>query len=88
MKHCIYEALSSAYKGKMAVAYMLIRKPIQESLFVLEEMQLDKSAFVSNLENDQSRLQPKITGGVDGHEKRISKVLDSLRPHIYRAAAI
>lgn len=40
MMHCIFEALSSAYKGKMAVAYMLIRKPIQESLFVLEEMQL------------------------------------------------
>jgi hypothetical protein len=78
MMHCIYEALSSAYKGKMAVAYMLIRKPIQESLFVLEEMQIDKSAFVSNLENDQSRLQPKITGGIDGHEKRISKVLESL----------
>jgi len=78
MMHCIYEALSSAYKGKMAVAYMLIRKPIQESLFVLEEMQLDKGAFVSNLENDMSRLQPKITGGIDGHEKRISEVLDSL----------
>lgn len=78
MMHCIYEALSSAYKGKMAVAYMLIRKPIQESLFVLEEMQLDIGAFVSNLENDMSRLQPKITGGVGGHEKRISEVLDSL----------
>lgn len=78
MMHCIYEAISSAYKGKMAVAYMLIRKPIQESLFVLEEMQIDKSAFVSNLENDQSRFQPKFIGGVGGHEKRISKVLDSL----------
>lgn len=78
MMHCIYEALSSAYKGKMAVAYMLIRKPIQESLFILEEMQIDKSAFASNLENNQLRLQPKVTGGIDGHEKRISKVLDSL----------
>lgn len=29
MMHCIYEALSSASKGKMSVAYMLIRKPIR-----------------------------------------------------------
>ena len=79
MMHCIYEALSSASKGKMSVAYMLIRKPIQESLFVLEEMYLDRNAFVSNLENNQSRLQPKITGGLEGHEKRISQVLESLK---------
>lgn len=79
MMHCIYEALSSASKGKMSVAYMLIRKPIQESLFVLEEMHIDKASFVSNLESDQSRLQPKITGGLDGHEKRIYKVLESLK---------
>jgi hypothetical protein len=78
MMHCIYEALSSASKGKMSVAYMLIRKPIQESLFILEEMLLDKNVFVSNLENDHSRLQPKITGGVDGHEKRISAILETL----------
>lgn len=78
MMHCIYEALSSASKGKMSVAYMLIRKPIQESLFVLEEMHIDKNAFVSNLESGQSRLQHKITGGLDGHEKRIYKVLESL----------
>lgn len=79
MMHCIYEALSSASKGKMSIAYMLIRKPIQESLFILEEMHLDKNAFVINLERDQSRLQPKIVGGINGHEKRISKVLDSLK---------
>lgn len=78
MMHCIYEALSSASKGKMSVAYMLIRKPIQESLFVLEDMFLDRDAFVSNLERNQSRLQPKITGGVDGHKKRVSKILKSL----------
>ncbi|WP_133406894.1 hypothetical protein [Parashewanella tropica] len=79
MMHCIYEALSSASKGKMSVAYMLIRKPIQESLFVLEEMYLDRDAFVGNLESNQSRLQPKITGGIDGHKKRISQVLESLK---------
>ncbi|GAB1255764.1 hypothetical protein NBRC116494_02660 [Aurantivibrio plasticivorans] len=77
MMHCIYEALSSASKGKMSVAYMLIRKPIQESLFVLEEMYLDRDAFVRNLESNQSRLQPKITGGIDGHKKRIFQVLES-----------
>ncbi|MGI2179770.1 hypothetical protein [Shewanella frigidimarina] len=78
MMHCIYEALSSASKGKMSVAYMLIRKPIQESLFVLEEMYLDRDTFVINLESNQSYLEPKITGGVKGHEKRITKLLDSL----------
>lgn len=40
-------------------------------------MYLDRNTFVNNLESNQSCLQPKITGGVVGHEKRISKILDS-----------
>lgn len=78
MMHCIYESLSAASKGKMSVAFMLIRKPIQESLFVLEEMLLDKKNFVRNLEEKQSHLEPRAVGSIDGHNERIANILESL----------
>ncbi len=36
MLHCLYEVLETSRKGKLTVSYMLLRKPLQESLFVLE----------------------------------------------------
>lgn len=78
MMHCVYEALSASSKGKMAVAYMLIRKPIQESLYVLESMIIDEEKFVNDLENDPMKLRPKNGGGVEGHSKRVSNVLEIL----------
>ncbi|CAN7603819.1 hypothetical protein LJR069_004453 [Variovorax paradoxus] len=36
--HCLYEALECSRKGKLNVTYMLLRKPLQESLYVFEEI--------------------------------------------------
>lgn len=78
MLHCIFEALSASKKGKMAVAYMLLRKPLQESLYLLESMALDETDFVNKLSTDPLFLRPKNGGGPEGHALRISKVLSKI----------
>lgn len=52
MLHCIFEGLSASKKGKMAVSFMLLRKPLQESLYLLESMAIDKNSFVEHLSKD------------------------------------
>ncbi len=78
MLHCIYEALTAAEKGKMSVAFMLLRKPIQESLYLLEAMVIDESDFVEKLSLDPMFLRPKNGGGPEGHAKRIKTVLNRI----------
>lgn len=34
--HCFYEALELSRKAKLSITFILIRKPLQESLFLLE----------------------------------------------------
>ncbi|OBU16387.1 hypothetical protein AYY19_04310 [Photobacterium aquimaris] len=75
MLHCIYESLTAAKKGKMSVAFMLLRKPIQESLYLLEAMAIDEIGFVQKLSEDPMFLRPKNGGGPVGHTKRIKNVL-------------
>ncbi|XNH21379.1 hypothetical protein BCV28_02040 [Vibrio cyclitrophicus] len=62
MMHCIYEALQASKKGKLTISYMLIRKPLQESLFVLESMVLDRKQFIEDFTNDQKKLSPSRYG--------------------------
>lgn len=78
MLHCIYEALKAMEKGKVSVAYMLIRKPIQESLYLFEEIILLKSEFIHIFENNPLKFRHKNGGDVQGHTKRIKQILDSL----------
>lgn len=78
MMHCIYEALESSRKGKLAIAFMLIRKPLQESLYVLESIFIDRFGFDRKLSDDPLKLRPQNAGGVDGHMQRIQAVLDKL----------
>lgn len=78
MLHCIYEALVSSKKRKMAISYMLLRKPIQESLYLLESIIIDEDKFVSMLSENPLKLRPKNGGGPEGHSKRIEKVLEKI----------
>lgn len=75
MLQCIYETLKAMEIGKFTVAYMLIRKPIQENLYLFEQMLLLKSKFIEIFAADPLRLRPKNAGGVEGHEKNITKIL-------------
>ncbi|EHU8078558.1 hypothetical protein KZN62_003574 [Vibrio cholerae] len=78
MLHCFFEALKSAQKGKMAVSFMLLRKPIQESLYLLEAMAISEVDFVQKLSEDPMFLRPKNGGGPEGHARRIGKVLEKI----------
>lgn len=75
MLHCIYEALKTSEKAKLSVSYMLIRKPIQESLYLLESLVLDELNFAELMANDPLKLRPKNAGSVIAHQNRIEKVL-------------
>jgi hypothetical protein len=79
MLHCLYEALETSRKGKLTIAYMLLRKPIQESLYVLESIALDQHAFASKLSATPGTMGSQKAGGVEAHTKRIQKVLQILR---------
>lgn len=79
MLHCIYEALQSSKKGKLSVSYILLRKPLQESMYVLESIIIDELDFASKLATNPLLLRPKNAGGLDGHTKRIKLVLDTIR---------
>lgn len=79
MMSCIYEAISAASKGKMTIAFMLIRKPIQESLYVLESMVLDEREFVDTLFINPMKLRPKNGGGIDGHTERVFNTLKAFK---------
>lgn len=71
--HCIFEALEASRKGKLCIAYMLLRKPIQDNLMVLESIIQDEELFAERL----SSSPPKFNRGDDiaSHTARVSAVL-------------
>src|SRR5581483_9746508 len=75
MLHCIYEALETSRKAKLNVSYMLLRKPIQESLYVLEAVIADRSDFAKKLTENPTKLWSQGVGGRDAHRSNIAKVL-------------
>ena len=75
MLHCVYEALQASRKGKLNVTFILLRKPLQETLFLLESIVIDELDFASKLANNPLLLRPKTAGGYDGHKARIRRVL-------------
>lgn len=79
MLHFIYEALESSRKGKLNVTYALIRKPIQESLFVFEEIISDVDQFAAHLRNRPQSLRSQKIGGIDAHISRVNKVVRELK---------
>lgn len=87
MLHCIYEALKCSVKAKLNVSYILLRKPIQENLFVFESIILDEIDFAGKLANDPLMLRPKYAGGLDGHIKRIGSVLRAIGEDTHLDAA-
>jgi len=78
MLHCIYEALESSRKAKLNISYMLLRKPIQESLYVLEAVIADRSDFAEKLTESPIKLWSQKAGGPESHKKNIAKVLEAI----------
>jgi hypothetical protein len=78
MLHCFYEALEVSRKAKLTISFMLVRKPLQESLYLLESVIADRSDFAEKLALDPVKLWSQTGGGVEVHAKRIQKVLDTI----------
>lgn len=74
--HFIYEALETSRKAKLNVTYALLRKPLQESLFIFERMLLDREEFIKDLEHDLRRLYSQAAGGPTAHTQRIREALE------------
>jgi hypothetical protein len=75
---CFYEALECSRKAKLVQAYILLRKPLQESFFVLESVIADRAGFAEKMTVDPLKLHSQSAGGVEVHAKRIQAVLDIL----------
>jgi hypothetical protein len=78
MLHCFYEALETSRKGKLIITYMLLRKPLQESLFLLESVIADRYDFAEKLATEPQKPWSQGAGGVAVHANRIQKVLSTL----------
>jgi hypothetical protein len=76
--HFLYEALETSRKGKLSVTFALLRKPLQEILFLLEIMLVDLDLFGKILAESPERLYSQTAGGIDVHTQRIIKVLQIL----------
>jgi hypothetical protein len=74
----MYEALDNSRGGRLSVAYALIRKPLQENLFLAETLAADVDGFSFYFSEDPLRLHSQNAGGVDVHAKRIGKILHAL----------
>lgn len=76
MLHCFYESLETSRKAKLTISFMLVRKPLQESLFLLEAAVVNRTDFANKLTTDPVKLWSQTAGGVEVHTKRIQAVLD------------
>ncbi len=45
MLHCIYEALQCSRKAQLNISYILVRKPLLETLFLLESYHRQRNRF-------------------------------------------
>lgn len=82
MLHCLYEALECSRKAKLNVTYMLLRKPLQEGLYVLEEIVISLDDFANKLRTKPLALRAERAGGIDAHAARIAAVLEVLRSEV------
>jgi len=72
---CFFNALKTSEQAGLNVTYILLRKPLQESLFVLESIILDPTKFGDTLSSNPLKLSGTNAGDVTAHEKRIEKIL-------------
>jgi len=85
--HFVYEALETSRKAKLNVAYALLRKPIQENLFLLETIAADVDFFAMKLAENPMHLRSQKAGGLEVHQKRIIAVLAAIgEEHRFDAA--
>jgi hypothetical protein len=76
--HFIYEALSCSEKGKLAVSFSLLRKPLNENLFQIESLVIEQDDFINKLRKDPCLLLKHHVPNLKSHNERIFKVLEKI----------
>ncbi len=76
--HFIFEALECSRKAKLNITYALLRKPLQEDLFILESIARDPIFFADQLASDPLKLRSSKVGGPDVHAKIIEELLKNI----------
>jgi hypothetical protein len=76
--HFIYEALETSRKGKLTTTYALLRKPLQDNLFLLEAIATDLDGFSEQFVENPLKLQARTAGDRAAHAKRIARVLEAI----------
>lgn len=71
-----YEALEASRKGKMVVSFILLRKPLQETLYLFEMMLIDRSDFASKLATNPAQLTLRAVTGRDTHADRVRRACE------------
>lgn len=75
--HFIFEALETSRKGKLTTSYALLRKPLQDNLFLLEVIAADVERFGADLAEDPVKLESRTAGDRLAHSLRIASVLQA-----------
>jgi len=77
--HFIFEALNSSRKGKLTVAYALLRKPLRENLHYLEWLLADPNELLATFYSKESTdLSFQKIGNPEKVKSRICKAVDQL----------
>jgi hypothetical protein len=76
--HFLFEALDCSRKAKLAVSFALLRKPLQENLFLMEVIASDVADFSAKLAENPLGLRAQKVGGPDVHAARLSTLLDGM----------
>lgn len=71
-----YEALEASRKGKLIVSFILLRKPLQETLYLFEMMLINRSEFAAKLASDPALLALRAVTGRDTHATRVSRACE------------
>ena len=85
---CFYDALKASERGRLSTTFMLVRKPLQESLFLFELMLIDPSEFGSLLASNPMKLRAGKVGGPEAHRVRIKRVLGIIQDSRFDAQYI
>lgn len=75
--HYIFEALHCSRKGKLSVAYALLRKPFKDNLFYFEWMVADREDFLKSYCVGQKLIEPNRFKGA-AHRDLIARAIAKL----------
>ncbi len=84
--HFLYVALEASRRGNLAVTYALLRKPLQESLFLFEVIASNLAQFAERMVENPVLLYSQKAGGVQAHRDRILRILECLGDDRFDAA--